>query len=269
MQTRTPVAQPAVTTDAQGVARVEYNFPGNNNFLSLLVTGITPSGQLVIVESSASRSNDLSSRTLTELLVDRTVVAPGHLLHAWGYIRTETGGQVTIPANPPQARLRLCVGGDCTGANANVVAVDPDFGSFDDTILLTDAIIAQLGFNVGVLQLEICDGGCSQENNWEFVDSVTITISDPRPPTAELLLTVPSFAPPNTTITVTGSTVSLLGSNVVGAEVDIQWNAGEAQGAALTHRGRRTAPVQLRLPVVLRALPKTMTALFHPVSRSA
>eukprot|EP00892_Ulva_mutabilis_P003496 jgi/Ulvmu1/1518/UM011_0248.1 len=235
-QSRTPVPQPAVTTDTQGVARVEFDFIGNNNFVSLFISGVTPSGQLVAVESSASRNTDLSANTLTELLVDRTVVAPGHLLHAWGYIRTETGGQVTIPASPPRARLRLCALGECTAANANVLTVDTEFGSFDGTILLTDAVIAQLGFNAGFLSLEICAGACP-DGDWQAVSSVSITISDPRPPTAELLFTVPAFAPPNSTITLTGSTVSLLGSNVVGAEVDIQWRAGEAQGSLVGTAG--------------------------------
>lgn len=220
-----------MTTDAEGVAKVNFVFPDDRSYPNVFVSGLTPAGQLVLVESNLQPSFDETSSTLTRLLVDRTVVAPGHLLHAWGYLRTEAGGTVTVPAAPPQARLRLCSAGECTGANAAVVEVDSEFGSFDGTILLTDAVIDLLGFGDGFLSLETCSSNCGSEAGWRTVDTVSITISDPRPPTAELLLTVPSFAPPNSTITLTGSTVSLLGSNVVGAEVDIQWQAEDVQGA--------------------------------------
>lgn len=227
-----PVAQAAVTTDAQGVAKLtSFVFPDNRGYPNLFVTGLTPAGQLVVVESNLPFSDGDRASTVTQLLVDRTVVAPGHLLHAWGYVRTEAAGRVSVPTSPPQARLRLCSGGECTGANANVVEVDSQFGSFDGKILLTDAILDQLGFGDAFLSLETCSRNCGGADAFSSVDSIDITISDPRPPTAELLLTAPSFAAPNSTITLTGSTVSLLGSNVVGAEVDIQYQAGEVQGA--------------------------------------
>jgi len=209
-----PVAQAAVTTDAQGVAKLtSFVFPDNRGYPNLFVTGLTPAGQLVVVESNLPFSDG------------------GHLLHAWGYVRTEAAGRVSVPTSPPQARLRLCSGGECTGANANVVEVDSQFGSFDGKILLTDVILDQLGFGDAILSLETCSRNCGGADAFSSVDSIDITISDPRPPTAELLLTAPSFAAPNSTITLTGSTVSLLGSNVVGAEVDIQYQAGEVQGA--------------------------------------
>uniref|UniRef100_A0A7S3VJT0 Alpha-2-macroglobulin domain-containing protein n=1 Tax=Dunaliella tertiolecta TaxID=3047 RepID=A0A7S3VJT0_DUNTE len=59
----------------------------------------------------------------------------------------------------------------------------------------------------------------------------TITVADPRPPTADLTLEAPTWAKPDAPVQCKLRAVSYLGSQVAQASMRVTWNAGTAQGS--------------------------------------
>jgi hypothetical protein len=160
--------------------------------------------------------------------LDRSQSA-GHKLHVAGYVREAGATALSIPN--VQARLRICYGDKCTGPHQNKVKIDPKYGSFNHSILFTDELVNLLGYNPVSMDFQACAStSVCTEQDWRSLESIQVTISDPRPPTAELMLTGPVWAAPNTTIALNGTTVSLLGADVSGAQVQIIWSVlGPAQ----------------------------------------
>ncbi|KAG1668837.1 hypothetical protein FOA52_004932 [Chlamydomonas sp. UWO 241] len=64
----------------------------------------------------------------------------------------------------------------------------------------------------------------------EVIASMTITVADPRPPTAELILTLPAWVKPGADITVQAQATSYLGTSVAGAAMTLTWRTSLAQG---------------------------------------
>lgn len=58
-----------------------------------------------------------------------------------------------------------------------------------------------------------------------FVGVTSITVGDPRPPTAQLTITTPDFVDPKGPLTVSASAQSFIGSSVAEAEITILWSA--------------------------------------------
>ncbi|KAG2447325.1 hypothetical protein HYH02_007655 [Chlamydomonas schloesseri] len=63
---------------------------------------------------------------------------------------------------------------------------------------------------------------------WEAAASFAFTVADPRPPTAELKVDVPPWAPPNATaLRINVTAVSYIGASVDGAEVSLTWRTAK------------------------------------------
>lgn len=150
-------------------------------------------------------------------------VTAGHKLHVSGFVRSRATTGLSVPN--AKGRLVVCHEGKCTGPSTHLVSVDKTYGSFNHTILFKEDLVNYLGYNPVDLRLDVCTsvGACTEEE-WLSADSITITIADPRPPTAELTLNSPVWAAPNTTVVVNGTAASLLGADIAGAEVTITWN---------------------------------------------
>lgn len=79
------------------------------------------------------------------------------------------------------------------------------------------------------IRLDVCEltgpSSCTAggEGWWQTLDTVDVTIADPRPPTAQLTLNGPSYIPPLSTFELNGATTSLLGAAVADAEVVVSW----------------------------------------------
>jgi hypothetical protein len=125
-----------------------------------------------------------------------------------------------------QARLQICAENKCTAPGRYNVSADPTFGSFNQTIVFDEELINLLGYNPAAVTLSLCNASSAaacKPADWKALDSVFVTISDPRPPTAELEFNVPDWVAPNGTLTINGSAVSLIGADVAGAEISIKW----------------------------------------------
>jgi hypothetical protein len=148
----------------------------------------------------------------------------GHKLHVSGFVRKRSATGLTIPWQA-KARLSLCSQGKCTGRAEHQVAVDRTYGSFSYDILFNEALVNYLGYNAVDLRLHVCtsSGGCV-DYQYFMVDTVQVTIADPRPRTADLTLNAPEWAAPNTTFFVNGTAESLLGADMAGAHVIVTWN---------------------------------------------
>ena len=113
--------------------------------------------------------------------------------------------------------------------------------SFNHTILFEEELVNYLGYNQVDLRLDVCTSvGTCTNAEWQssFGEPVRITIADPRPPTAELTLTSPLWAAPNTTVVVNGTASSLLGADMADAEVTITWNVQPAASSFGSSFGR-------------------------------
>lgn len=73
-------------------------------------------------------------------------------------------------------------------------------------------------------------GGDGPDPGWVVVQSLSFTVADPRPPTAELALSVPPWVRPNGSVEVGVTAVSYIGNSVDGAEVTVTWRHAKAQG---------------------------------------
>lgn len=127
-----------------------------------------------------------------------------------GFVRIREVSGLSVPS--AMGRLMLCYQGKCTSPTKHLVSIDSTYGSFNHTILFEEALVDYLGYNPVELQLDVCQSASAcPESEWHSTDFVTITIADPRPPTAELTLNSPVWAAPNTTVVVNGTAASLLG----------------------------------------------------------
>jgi len=62
------------------------------------------------------------------------------------------------------------------------------------------------------------------------VDSDDITVSDPRPPTAELKLTLPPWVKPGAAVPISATAMSYIGTQVNGVSMTVVWNTPKAKG---------------------------------------
>ncbi|EFJ40727.1 hypothetical protein VOLCADRAFT_99419 [Volvox carteri f. nagariensis] len=74
--------------------------------------------------------------------------------------------------------------------------------------------------------------GAAELYSWPAVPgaSLTITVADPRPPTADLKLSTPAWSPPTSVVSFTATAVSYIGASVSGAALTAVWRTPRASG---------------------------------------
>ena len=163
----------------------------------------------------------------------------GHELHVSGFIREVSDAAQVVAA---QARLSFC-GRECF---ETTVPVDATFGFFNYTQLINPAAIELFGYGGVQIRLEACTDSCTDSARGPFstLAVATVTVSDPRPPTAELTLDAPRWAKPGSSVPVSGVAESFLGADVADANISVVWNVQSSLGGEAAS-GAPECPVTL------------------------
>jgi hypothetical protein len=197
---------------------------------------------------------------VAKLVVDRLLVRPGETLFATLFLQSQgADGSLSLPASDTLIQIRMDQGWDPSGKGPVVVAngtLDPTSGTFHTSIPVPTSI--RPGVYSASVRIPSSSSGSSSDADPSFVpnfkrgsqqqasstltfypnsgsrtssiDSVAITVSDPRPPTADLQLSAPSWALPNSTVSVRAQATSYLGTSVSGANMTLTWTTSNAQG---------------------------------------
>ena len=91
-------------------------------------------------------------------------------------------------------------------------------------------------------------GDGATDAGYETVASAAFAVADPRPPTADLLLTAPNWAKPRDRVGVALKATSYVGTSVAGAELTLAWELPRAKGnVTLTTDARGAANATIDL----------------------
>ncbi|KAG2491821.1 hypothetical protein HYH03_009778 [Edaphochlamys debaryana] len=137
--------------------------------------------------------------------------------------RSLAGEAIAGAAATTTAAAAATVSTDGSGSEGSgATGVDPGMQGVDAGDV--DPVMAKL-----VDQIQIQDPDPAQGvDQWLRVASVTVTVANPRPPTAELQLEVPTWAPPNGTVRIKATAVSYIGAAVDGSRITIRWSHARA-----------------------------------------
>lgn len=145
----------------------------------------------------------------------------GDQVYVKGYVRDVSPQGVSV-RNTTNGEVTLAVGswkGDSTAASVVPLVIDPTYGSFDHVLRVPSD--AQLSGSV-TLTLRQADTDLA---------SASVTVADPRPPTAELTMEAPAWVMPDGTLRANITAQSFIGASVADAPMTLAWTVGYASGA--------------------------------------
>lgn len=212
------------TTDGSGVAALPPPRAALRNRRALLVEA--PSGETLFLPSLPSRGSAPPAAALRSVLLsDRAVYKAGDPLHLHGYVRLVERGTLASPATPP--RLRISARWGDGGETLLDVDYEPSSGSFS----LSTAVPAGAQYGehrVSLLAFVRRGGpGFAPGDNRRLLDSVTLAVADPRPPTVAMDASVAAGAmrvvPPGGSVSLSLATRTLSGVPLGGARVTLRW----------------------------------------------
>jgi hypothetical protein len=135
--------------------------------------------------------------------------------------------------------VQVCNQNSACATEGPPITVEPVFGSFSAALNVTNTFINMHGTGNLDINVMLCPSKksiktkkpCTAENA-DFGASVSMLVSDPRPPSSQMTLVVPKSLPPSGLVVVSGMAESFIAGPVAGAVIDIAW-----EFSGLTHQG--------------------------------
>ncbi|KAK9803301.1 hypothetical protein WJX72_010340 [[Myrmecia] bisecta] len=247
------------TTDSNGTVIVSIG-PALAANSDLAYNGLTAvvqrkgSDRLLVVNNVATSLSAAASDSVKgALVVDRLLAKPGDTLYVQGYVVTQSGATLS-PAQQQKAMLDIPDAWTDSGSHnpsnprpAPVqipVTIDPTYGSFNASIPVPDN--ASPGQHTILLFWNTSTPAGEQPQE---IAAVSITVGDPRPPTAALTLATPIWARYSDVVPVQLHAESYIGASVGGAQMQLGWRIGTFasgnQSVTVDSQGDAVVPINL------------------------
>ncbi|KAG2489968.1 hypothetical protein HYH03_011597 [Edaphochlamys debaryana] len=242
-----------MATDAEGKA--VFTMPegqGGTQLAALAVAG----DRVTLLTYAGYGPNYISdqNRLLGKLVLDRLVIQPGDTLKVTGYVQIASSKGLTLPkagwayleVSPtwqPTSTGETSPGRIPGRKPVTTSAPPPRFPvELDGTSGSIHAEIpvpADARYQQYILYLYMLPTGGAPAKpdlskaylaGYNYAATESFTVADPRPPTAELLVSADPWVRPTGVITVTATAVSYIGAAVDGSPINIRWAHTNASG---------------------------------------
>eukprot|EP01025_Chloroclados_australasicus_P034639 TRINITY_DN3539_c0_g2_i1.p1 TRINITY_DN3539_c0_g2~~TRINITY_DN3539_c0_g2_i1.p1 ORF type:complete len:2104 (+),score=260.43 TRINITY_DN3539_c0_g2_i1:139-6450(+) len=208
------------TTDADGVARFQ-DISDESSYKRVVAVIKTTDGKMVVSETLTLYGFEASDRAADEyelqgnLFVDHKLARPGEGFYVSGYVRQLNSEKWEVPDEDITFYLQLQQGLSTAGQRVKLEITD-GAGSFVTPIDTSLDLVPE------IYDIELM--AAFPDGSEEEIDSITVTGSSPRTPTAALTVIAPSWARPNSTFPIEVTTVSYIGASLKDEEIKVQWD---------------------------------------------
>ncbi|KAF5827879.1 hypothetical protein DUNSADRAFT_18598 [Dunaliella salina] len=222
-------------TNEQGLCHVAAQAPAYMGTVKLVAVVLGPAGDALYLRMGSLSERDDYPTYLGKLVLDRAIVPLGDTLHVTGYVQEQSAaGRLHAPRQNMSALLDVYIDGQELGAS--VVTSLSEHGSLHASIPVPK--LSKPGRYICYLRL-----------NDEYLTSESFVVSDPRPPTATLVLDAPAWSKPNVSVPVGLRAISYLGNQVSGADVTVKWSCPGIPNGEKAVRTNDKGKAQLAIPL--------------------
>eukprot|EP00775_Hariotina_reticulata_P009988 gene9988-10143_t len=230
-----PKEGPACTTAPDGTCTVDATplYAGSYGKTVALV-GAAGHASLVVWDMPTPdyyTNERLSYPYVGHLVLDRLVVNPADQLHVTGFVQERPGAlqPLVLPTGLDTVRLTISPNWK-PGAEDSPLSFDVKLNVSYGSLHLVIPVPADAKPGDYAIVLEAPKSKSADAVESTDLSSVDFTIGNPRPPTAVLNVTAPSWAPPGSTVKVYIQASSYLGADVSNAPMTLSWVVPETQG---------------------------------------